>query len=104
MIVSIIKGKAKNWKELFKKEFGGLPSDTTLEDVVKHKASILGNHVDRFKRKKQMNNKTVQASNLESIVKSDQASSKKEKEMSSGQIQVYMNQLLKQSLRSMRAT
>ena len=51
-----------------------------------------------------MNKKTVQASNLKSIVKSDQASSEKKKEMSSGQIQVYMNQLLKQSLRSMRAT
>ena len=40
MIVSIIKGKAKDWEEQFKKEFGGLPSDATLDDVVKHKASI----------------------------------------------------------------
>ena len=52
MIVSIIKGKAKDWKEQFKKEFGGLPSDTTLDDVVKHKASILGNHVDSFIKEK----------------------------------------------------
>jgi hypothetical protein len=37
-------------------------------------------------------------------VKAIKLHQKKKKEMSSGQIQVYMNQLLKQSLRSMRAT
>ena len=50
-----------------------------------------------------MNKKTVQASNLKSIVKAIKLNQKKKKEMSSGQIQIYMNQLLKQSLRSMRA-
>ena len=80
MIVSIIKGKAKDWKELFKKEFGGLPSDATLDDVVKHKASILGNHVDSFIKEK-ANERQKNSSSYKTKVnsKSDQASSGKEK-------------------------
>ena len=80
MIVSIIKGKAKDWQELFKKEFGGLPSDATLDDVVKHKASILGNHVDSFIKEK-ANERQKNSSSYKTKVnsKSDQASSGKEK-------------------------
>ena len=80
MIVSIIKTKAKNWEEQFKKEFGGLPSDTTLNDVVKHKAPILGNHVDSFIKEKaneRQKNSSSYKTKLNS--KSDQASSGKEK-------------------------
>ena len=50
-----------------------------------------------------MNKKTVQASNLKSIVKAIKLHQKKKKEMSNNQLDVYMHQLLKQSLRSMRA-
>jgi len=50
-----------------------------------------------------MNKKTVQASNLKSIVKAIKLHQKDKKKMSNGQIDVYMNQLLKQSLKSMRA-
>ena len=65
----------------------------------------MANTLIDFIRRKLMNKKTVQASNLKSIVKAIKLHQKKKKElMSSGQIQVYMNQLLKQSLRSMRAT
>ena len=80
MIVSIIKGKAKDWEEQFKKEFGGLPSDTTLNDVVKQKASILGNHVDSFIKEK-ANERQKNSSSYKTKVnsKSDQASSGKEK-------------------------
>ena len=80
MIVSIIKTKAKDWEEQFKKEFGGLPSDTTLNDVVKQKASILGNHVDSFIKEK-ANERQKNSSSFETKVnsKSDQASSGKEK-------------------------
>ena len=52
MIVSIIKGKAKDWEEQFKKEFGHLPESATLDDVVANKASTLGNHVDSFIKEK----------------------------------------------------
>ena len=45
-------GKAKDWEEQFKKEFGHLPESATLDDVVKHKASTLGNHVDSFIKEK----------------------------------------------------
>ena len=80
MIVSIIKTKAKDWEEQFKKEFGGLPSDTTLNDVVKQKASILGNHVDSFIKEK-ANERQKNSSSYKTKVnsKSDQASSGKEK-------------------------
>jgi len=52
MIVSIIKGKAKDWEEQFKKEFGHLPESATLDDVVANKASTLGKHVDSFIKEK----------------------------------------------------
>ena len=80
MIVSIIKTKAKDWEEQFKKEFGGLPSDTTLNDVVKQKASILGNHVDSFIKEK-ANERQKNSSSYKTKInsKSDQASSGKEK-------------------------
>lgn len=81
MIVSIIKGKAKDWQELFKKEFGGLPSDTTLDDVVKHKASILGNHVDAFIKERTNDRKTICSSNdSKKVETSNQETSKGEKE------------------------
>ena len=79
MIVSIIKGKAKDWKEQFKKEFGGLPSDTTLDDVVKHKASILGNHVDSYIKEKANEQQNSSSFKLKINSESDKASSKKEK-------------------------
>jgi len=79
MIVSIIKGKAKDWEKQFKKEFGGLPSDATLEDVVKHKASIYGEHVDRFHKEKANEQKNSSSFKLKINSESDKASSKKEK-------------------------
>ena len=58
----------------------------------------------RLLRKEQMDNKKiVQASNLKSIVKAIKIHQKEKKKMDSGQIHVYMNQLMKQSLRSMKA-
>ena len=79
MILSIIKCKAKDWQEQFKKEFGALPSDATLDDVVKHKASILGNHVDSFIKEKANEQQNSSSFKLEINSESDQASSKKEK-------------------------
>ena len=79
MIVSIIKGKAKDWEEQFKKEFGGLPSNATLDDVVKHKASILGNHVDSFIKEKANEQQNSSSFKLKINSKSDQASSEKKK-------------------------
>jgi len=79
MVVTIIKGKAKDWEQLFEKEFGGLPSNATLDDVVKHKASTLGNHVDSFIKEKaneQQNSSSFKTGNNS---KSNQASSEKEK-------------------------
>ena len=78
-VLLIIKGKTKDWKEQFKKEFGGLPSDATLDDVVKHKESILGNHVDSFIKEKA--NEQQNSSSFKTRVnsKSDQASSEKKK-------------------------
>ena len=72
-------GKAKDWEKQFKKEFGGLPSDATLDDVVKNKASILGNHVDSFIKEKA--NEQQNSSSFKTRVnsESDQASSEKEK-------------------------
>ena len=79
MIVSIIKSKAKDWQEQFKKEFGGLPSDATLDDVVKHKASILGNHVDSFIKEKANEQQNSSSFKHKINSESDKASSKKEK-------------------------
>ena len=79
MIVSIIKTKAKDWEEQFKKEFGGLPSDTTLNYVVKQKASILGNHVDSFIKEKANEQKNSSSFKLKINSESDQASPEKEK-------------------------
>ena len=79
MIVSIIKGKAKDWEKQFKKEFGGLPSNATLDDVVKHKASTLGNHVDSFIKEKANEQKNSSSFKLKINSESDKASSKKEK-------------------------
>ena len=79
MIVSIIKGKAKDWEKQFKKEFGGLPSNATLDDVVKHKGSILGEHVDRFHKEKANEQKNSSSFKHKINSESDQASSKKEK-------------------------
>ena len=54
-------------------------SDATLDDVVKHKASILGNHVDSFIKEKA--NEQQNSSSFKTRVnsESDQASSEKEK-------------------------
>ena len=79
MIVSIIKFKAKDWEEQFKKEFGGLPSDATLEDVVVNKTNVYGTHVQRFIKEKA--NEQQNSSSFKTGVnsESDKASSKKEK-------------------------
>ena len=80
MIVSIIKTKAKDWEEQFKKEFGGLPSDTTLSDVVKHKGSMMGNHVDSFIKERTNDRKTICSSNdSKQVETSNQETSKGEK-------------------------
>jgi hypothetical protein len=73
-------GKAKDWEKQFKKEFGGLPSDTTLEDVVKNKGSILGNHVDSFIKEKANEQKNSSSFKLKINSKSNQASPKGQKE------------------------
>ena len=52
MIVSIIKCKSKDWREQFKKEFGEITPDTTLQDVVNNQALIYGYHVEAFIREK----------------------------------------------------
>jgi hypothetical protein len=73
-------GKAKDWEKQFKNEFGGLPSDTTLEDVVKNKGSILGNHVDSFIKEKANEQKNSSSFKLKINSKSNQASPKGQKE------------------------
>ena len=73
-------GKAKDWEEQFKKEFGGLPSDATLEDVVKHKGSIYGEHVDRFHKEKANEQKNSSSFKLKINSKSNQATPKGQKE------------------------
>mgnify|MGYP006969483104 CR=1 FL=1 len=80
MIVSILKGKNKDFDSLFKKEFGGLPSNATLSDVVKHKASIYGKHVDAF-IKERANGQQKSSSSLKLKInsRSNQDSSKGEK-------------------------
>ena len=80
MIVSIIKGKAKDWEKQFKKEFGGLPSNATLEDVVKHKASIYGEHVDRFHKEKANEQKNSSSFKLKINSESNQITPKGQKE------------------------
>ena len=72
-------GKAKEWQNQFKKVFGDYPKDATLNDVVKHKASILGNHVDSFIKEKA--NEQQNSSSFKTRVnsESEQASSEKEK-------------------------
>ena len=80
MIVSIIKGKAKDWEKQFKKEFGGLPSDATLEDVVKNKGSIYGEHVDRFHKEKANEQKNSSSFKLKINSESDQVTPKGQKE------------------------
>ena len=81
MILSIIKGKNKDFDTLFKKEFGGLPSNATFDDVVKHKASIMGNHVDSFIRERTDERKTICSSNdSKKVETSNQETSKGEKE------------------------
>ena len=63
MIVSIIKGKMKNWEEHFKKEFGAYPPNATLQDVANDRVSMYGNHVDAFiKEKKNEPKKDVSGS------------------------------------------
>ena len=72
-------GKAKDWEEQFKKEFGHLPKSATLDDVVANKASTLGKHVDSFIKEKA--NEQQNSSSFKTRVnsESDQASSEKEK-------------------------
>jgi len=57
----------------------GNPPNSTLDDVVKHKASIYGEHVDRFHKEKANEQKNSSSFKLEINSESDQASSKKEK-------------------------
>lgn len=81
MIVSIIKGKNKDFDSLFKKEFGDLPPNATLKDVVKSKASIMGNHVDAFIKERTNGRKTICSSNdSKKVETSNQETSSKEKE------------------------
>tara|TARA_R100001443_G_scaffold112070_1_gene125345 strand:+ start:313 stop:615 length:303 start_codon:yes stop_codon:yes gene_type:complete len=72
-------GKSKDWEEQFKKEFGGLPSDATLDDVVKHKANIMGNHVSGFMKEKANEQKKISSGYKHKInSKCDQETSKGE--------------------------
>ena len=81
MIVSILKGKNKDFDTLFKKEFGGLPSNATLSDVVKHKGSMMGNHVDSFIKERANGGKTICSSNdSKKVERSNQETSSGEKE------------------------
>ena len=72
-------GKAKDWEEQFKKEFGHLPKSATLDDVVKNKVSIYGEHVDRFHKEKANDQKKSSSFKPKVNSESDKASSKKEK-------------------------
>ena len=47
-VVSIFKGKAKDWPSYFKKIFGKYKPNTTLASVVNNEVSYLGNHVTDF--------------------------------------------------------
>lgn len=59
----IFRGKVKDWEKEFKKEFGDITPDTTLQDVVNHKReSTLGNHVDTFIKEKNDANRGSQTS------------------------------------------
>jgi len=80
MIVSIIKGKAKDWEEQFKKEFGHLPESATLDDVVANKASTLGNHVDSFIKEKANEQKNSSSFKHKVNSESNQTAPKGEKE------------------------
>ena len=73
-------GKAKDWEKQFQKEFGGLPSNATLNDVVKHKASIYGEHVDRFHMEKANEQKNSSSFKLKINSKSNQITPKGQKE------------------------
>ena len=47
-VVSIFKGKEKEWPSYFKKRFGKYKPNTTLASVVNNEVSYLGNHVTDF--------------------------------------------------------
>tara|TARA_Y100000114_G_scaffold19123_1_gene15276 strand:- start:388 stop:594 length:207 start_codon:yes stop_codon:yes gene_type:complete len=47
-VISIFKGKAKDWPSYFKKRFGKYKPNTTLASVVNNEVSYLGNHVTNF--------------------------------------------------------
>ena len=79
MIVSIIKCKAKDWEEQFKKEFGSLPKSATLEDVVVNKTNVYGTHVQRFIKEKANEQQNSSSFKHKINSESDKASSKKEK-------------------------
>ena len=74
-------GKAKEWQNQFKKVFGDYPKDATLSNVVKSKATIMGNHVQAFiEERANGQQKNSSSFKLKINSKSDQDSSKGEKE------------------------
>ncbi len=74
-------GKAKEWQNQFKKVFGDYPKDATLSDVVKHKGSMMGNHVDSFIKERANGGKTICSSNdSKKVERSNQETSSGEKE------------------------
>jgi hypothetical protein len=73
-------GKAKDWEEQFKKEFGHLPESATLDDVVANKASTLGKHVDSFIKEKANEQKNSSSFKHKVNSESNQTAPKGEKE------------------------
>jgi len=73
-------GKAKDWEEQFKKEFGHLPESATLDDVVANKASTLGKHVDSFIKEKANEQKKSSSFKHKVNSESNQTAPKGEKE------------------------
>jgi len=73
-------GKAKDWEEQFKKEFGHLPESATLDNVVANKASTLGKHVDSFIKEKANEQKNSSSFKHKVNSESNQTAPKGEKE------------------------
>ena len=78
MIISIIKGKAKNWQKQFRKVFGGYPKNATLGDVVKPRM-ILADNVVQFIEEKEYAVKQHTKPQTQSTILQSSGENKKEK-------------------------
>ena len=78
MIVSIIKSKAKDWQNQFKKVFGAYPKNATLGDVVKPRM-ILADNVIQFINERDYANKQHTEPQTQSTILQSSGENKKEK-------------------------